>query len=228
MKKIILISLFYSILVHACSPASIPGNGPRMWDNVIEDLMIDITTLSKVETLESALNTLQTSASIIAELVQDLNTIESLVHQINQETVTLASSVNNLNSLITGPINSKLDLIENSGLSIESTVNVIDTRTSSIYNLDQTISSKIDLYSTIEQSVLSTVMVIDSKILNAHLSCADLPLALALDQSIQSLVNVIDTRTSSIYSTDQTILSYVENINQQNVPIQSVISDNRK
>jgi predicted transcriptional regulator len=213
------------MLVHACSPANMPGNGPRIWDNVIEDLMIDITTLSKIETLESALNSLQTSASIIAELVQDLNTIESLVHQINQETVTLASSVDNLNSLITGPIDSKLDLIENSGLSIESTINVIDTRTSSIYNLDQTISSQLDFYSTIEQSVLSTVMVIDSKILSANVSCSDLPLALALDRSIQSLVNVIDTRTSSIYSTDQTILSYVENIDQQNVTLQSAIND---
>lgn len=227
MKKItvlIITILFYYSSLQPCS-ANVPGSGSRLWDNVVEDLMIDITTLSKVCNIESALGSLRYSASIIDTFNQELNTIESYVQHINQETTTLASEVNSLNSLITGPINSKLDLIENSGLSIQSTVNVIDTRTSSIYNLDQTISSKVDFYSTIEQSVLSKVMVIDSKVLNANLSCVDLPLALATNQSIQSLVNVIDTRTSSIYSTDRTILSYVSNINQQNVTIQSTIND---
>lgn len=228
MKKIVALSLIITFFYHTvrtCSPVNIPNNGTRVWDIVVEDLAVDITTLSKICTLESALNTLQNSFSLTNIIANELATIESYVQDINQQTETLQTTVNNLNSLITGPINSKLDLIENSDLSIQSTVNVIDTRTTSIYSLDQTISSKIDTYGGIEQTVLSKVMVIDSKVNNANLSCSDLPAALATNQSIQSIVNVIDTRTSTIYNTDQTILSYVQDINNQASTVQSVISD---
>ena len=226
MKRIIVIlSFFYFNLLYVCSSANIPENGSRLWDNVVRDLMIDITTLSKVSIIESALGNVQYGTSFLDGLNQELSTIESYVQRINQQTITLSSSVDNLNSLITGPINSELDLIETGGISIQSVVNVIGTRTSSVYSLDQKISSKIDFYSEIEQSVLSKVMVVDSKITNVNLSCTDLLSALITSQSIQSLVNVIDTRTSSIYSIDRTILSYVQNINQQNVTVQSIIND---
>jgi len=211
-------------LVYACSPEPVPASGSRLWNNVIEDLVVDIITLSKIDDIESAIASLQ-NTSLTDMVSSELSIIESYVQDINQQTTSLESTVNNLSSFIAGPINSKLDLIEDSKLSIQSTVNVIDTRTNSIYSLDQIISSNIDIYSATEQSVLSQVMVIDSKIVHANLSCNDIPVALDLSKSIHSLVHVIDTRTESIYDTDQTILSLVEHIDEQNVTIISFIDD---
>ncbi len=108
---------------------------------------------------------------------------------------------------------------------IESTVNVIDTRTSSIYNVDQTILSLVEdidprvisIQSAIDNSVncCSAVNVIDTR--TASIYDVDRTILSYVEDvdprvnSIQSTVNVIDTRTGSIYNTDQTILSYVAN-----------------
>jgi hypothetical protein len=85
-----------------------------------------------------------------------------------------------------------------------SAVNVIDTRTASIYDVDRTILSLVE---DIDPRVISIQSAIDNTV-----NCC-------------SAVNVIDTRTSSIYSTDQTILSYVSDIDNRVITIQSAVSN---
>lgn len=227
MRKIMILSIilvsFLSTLAQA--GCTFPTAMSRVWDNVENDLLVDISILSKICTIGSTLNYLETSLNQLSSSFNaDIATITSYVADIDQRVITIGSTTNDINSLITGPINSKLIIIEKDNSSIQSLVNVIDTRTSSIYSLDQNISSIIDQEIATDQTIFSKVMVIDSKLSNLNLSCSGTDQILQTDQSILSTVNVIDTRTNSIYSLDQTISSYAQEIDQHVVTIQSAVN----
>lgn len=202
----------------------LPNNGTPVWDNVITDIIVDISILSKVCITESVLNLVNQELSSIDSFANELGTILSYVEDINARTGTVISKVNSLDLFVNGSINSQLDLIENDHLSIASVVNVIDTRTTSIYNLDKSTSSKIDSDITLEEAILSKLMIIDSKASTINTSCSVIDQILRNEQSILSTVQVIDTRTSSVYNLDQTILSYVQDINARTFTIESTIN----
>lgn len=223
-KKLFFITIIcISLIPVTIKSTCFPNNGTRLWDNVFNDLLIDITILSKVCVATSDLSILDSTLSSIDALSGSLTTITSYVADIDSRLAPIESTASNLYTFVNGTINSELDIIENSNLSIQSTVQVIDTRTSSIYSLDQSTSSKIDSDIALEQSILSKLMIIDSKSSGISASCSGIAQILATEQSILSTVQVIDTRTSSIYSTDQTILSYVQDIDQRTLTIESTI-----
>ncbi len=155
---------------------------------LFKKVLLSVILLS-LETFTIRLNASCSQPTNQKRIWDTVNTIESYVEDIDPRVISIQSAIDNqvnccsaINAMDTrtASIFSLDQVIANNVNSIQSTVNVIDTRTSSIYNLDQTINSKVDALT-------------------------------ALDQTTASKVNVIDTRTSSIYNTDQTILSYVAN-----------------
>lgn len=223
-KKLILIIIISGYLSTVQAACILPNNGIRVWNNVLTDLLVDITILSKVCMTESVLNLINQQVSSIDSFTNELGTITSYVQDIDARTGTVISKVNSLSTFVSGSINSQLDLIENDHLSIASVVNVIDTRTTSIYNLDKSTSSKIDSDTTLEEAILSKLMIIDSKAGTISASCSGISQILHNEQSILSTVQVIDTRTSSIYNLDQTTLSYVQDINTRTLTIESTLN----
>lgn len=211
--------------MYVTAGCTFPQVAPRLWDNVESDLIVDISILSKICTIGSIIDNIESHISRFnSSFSADLATITSYVEAIDAQVITIGSITDDLTSFITGPLESKINLIENTDTSILSLVHVIDTRTSSIYSLDQNIASFVDLELATDQTIFSKIMVIDSTISNLNLSCSGVDQILQTEQSILSTVNVIDTRTSSIYSTDQTILSYAQNIDQQVIVTQSAIN----
>jgi len=186
-------------------------------------LLIDITILSKVCVTESVLDSLNQEISSIDALMSQLETIASYVEDIDSRLPGINSTVDNLNTFVTTTINSQLDQLERNNASIESLVQVIDTRTETIYDLQQTTASKVDIDVTLEEAILSKLMIIDSKSDNLNPSCSSIGQIIRLEESILSVVQVIDTRTESIYSIEQTTLSYVEDINNRTVNVESAI-----
>jgi hypothetical protein len=203
---------------------SLPTNEPRIWDNVLNDLAVDITTLSKLSTINSELSSLSIIDNI-ENITTSLISIESYVQIISSTDEKIESTLNNLNQFVQTTIDSKVDLITNTDLSILSAVQVIDTRTENIYSLDQIIDSKVQAHFVTDQTILSKVMAINTNINNLSGNCSELAQIAQNDLSILSTVQVIDTRTSSIYSIDGTILSYLENINTQELSIGSSVSN---
>lgn len=201
-----------------------PNNGTRLWNNVFTDLLIDITILSKVCVAESLLNFIDQQLSDIETIANDLTTITSYVEDINAHTENVISKTNSLNHFVGGSIYSQLDLIEDDHLSITSVVSLIDIKTASIYNIEQSTSSKVDVDITLEQAILSKLMIIDSKASTISASCSGISQILNNEQSILSAVQAIDTKTSSIYNLDQTIFSYVQDINARTLTIESTLN----
>lgn len=215
--------MFLPIYIHA--GCTFPQVASRLWNNVENDLIVDISILSKVCTIASIIDNIESSINNFSNSFSaNLTTITSYVEIIDSEIISIESTTDNLTSFITGPLESKINLIEKTDTSILSLVNVIDTRTSSIYSLDQNIASFIDLELATDQTIFSKIMVIDSNISNLNLVCSGVDQILQTEQSILSTVNVIDTRTSSIYNTDQTINSYAQNIDQQVIATQSAVN----
>ncbi len=228
-------TLFFIVIFYISSLAlqlplkatTLPNYGTPVWDNVIADLEVDITTLSKL----CIINSFLPSLSIISD-IENISTllasIESYLHLINSIDTTIQSTLNGLDQFVHITINSNIDLIENTDNSILSTVEVIDTRTTSMYSLDQMISSKVQANFATDQTILSKVMALNADIANFSPNCSGLSQIAQNDQSILSTVQVIDTRTNSIYSTDISILSYISNINSQELSIDSSVSNLNK
>jgi hypothetical protein len=82
----------------------------------------------------------------------------------------------------------------------------------------------VDLELATDQTIFSELMVIDSNISNLNLTCSGIDQILQTEQSILSTINVIDTRTCTIYSLDQTIASYAQSIDQQVITIESAVN----
>lgn len=222
--RIKIIYLYYFMLCIPLQATTLPNYGTPVWDNVVTDLAVDITTLSKLCIINSSLPSLSI-ISDIDSIAASLSNIESYLQIINSKDGKIQSTLNNLDQFVQTTINSKVDLIENTDSSILSVVQVIDTRTSSIYSLDQTIASKVHANFATDQTILSKVMALNTDITNLSSNCSGLSQIAQNDRSILSKVQVIDTRTSSIYSTDNTILSYISNINLQEISIGSSISN---
>lgn len=219
---IILISFLSSLAQAGCI---FPQTAPSLWNNVESDLVVDISILSKISTIGSIINNIESNISNFnSSFSANLATITSYVEAIDSEIITIGSITDDLTSFITGPLESKINLIDKTDRSILSLVNVIDTRTSSIYSLDQNIASFVSMELATDQTIFSEVMVIDSSLSNLNLNCSGIDQIIQTEQSILSTVNVIDSRTSNIYSLDQTIASYAQNIDQQVITIQSAVN----
>jgi hypothetical protein len=218
-----MIALISSALIE--SACTVPPTVTRIGNNVENDLIVDISILSKICTIESIIDNLESHVETFNSFVAaELATISSYVQTIDAQIITIESTTDNLTSFITGPLKSNINLIQPIDQSILSLVNVIDTRTSSIYSLDQDIASFVDLELATDQTIFSELMIIDSSISNLNLTCSGIDQILQTEQSILSMVNVIDTRTSNIYSLDQTIASYAQNIDHQVITIQSAVN----
>ncbi len=229
MKKTIILYIFllsflssFALLKAGCI---FPEMTSRLWNNVENDLIVDISVLSKVCTIESIIDNIELHISNFnSSLNTKLVTITSYVEIIDAEIISIESTTDDLGSFITGPFESKINLIEKVDASILSLVNVVETRTNSIYSIDQNIASFIDLGIETDQSIFSKIMVIDSAISNLNFACSGVDEILQTEQSILSIINVIDTRTGSIYNVDQNINSYAQNIDQQVTTIQSTVN----
>jgi len=221
----ILVMTIFSPL-YAQAACTFPQVASRLWNNVESDLIVDISILSKVDILGSAIDNIASSISgLSSSFDADIETIASLVQDIDTRVINIESTVDELSSFIICPVESKINIIEVIDQSILSLAHVIDTRTEDIYSLDQDIASFIDLELATDEIIFSYVMLIDAKINNLNINCSGVDQIIQMDQSILSLVNVIDIRTSSIYSLDNTISSYVQGIDQQVITSQSTLNE---